>query len=133
MKCRCSYKLLKNLVGLDMLKSVRLMSFCILLLVICVFLISPRYLYAHSLTSLSLNLDDLWRSYKKNNIVRQPSREFPYMNCFRQSARRHNVPLTMLLAVARGESDFNPKSVAQNKNTGNCLWYYANQMAGNCS
>lgn len=38
------------------------------------------------------------------------SREFPYMNCFEDASVKHGVPLPVLLAVARGESDFNPKA-----------------------
>ena len=37
---------------------------------------------------------------------------FPHETCFRRSAIAHKVPMSLLLAVARGESDFNPKAVS---------------------
>ncbi len=40
----------------------------------------------------------------------EPAHRFPHMDCFEQAAERHRVPLTLLLAVARGESDFDPRA-----------------------
>ena len=37
-----------------------------------------------------------------------PRLRFPYDTCFRAAALAHDVPHTLLLAVARGESDFDP-------------------------
>ncbi|RLB68920.1 MAG: hypothetical protein DRH07_11760 [Deltaproteobacteria bacterium] len=56
--------------------------------------------------------EDLWSHYQHYETAILPAKVFPYMECFRQSSRRHKVPLTLLLAVARGESDFNPHSVS---------------------
>lgn len=36
----------------------------------------------------------------------RPAMRFPYQECFERAADRHDLPLTLLLAVARGESDF---------------------------
>lgn len=56
----------------------------------------------------------LWQSYMNNiragHLIDEPRYRFPYESCFRQSAKRHQVPLTLLLAIARGESDFDPKA-----------------------
>ncbi len=57
-------------------------------------------------------LDDAWRQYLTEDAAREPSLEFPYEDCFRRSAATHGLPLTLLLAVARGESDFNPRAVS---------------------
>jgi hypothetical protein len=38
----------------------------------------------------------------------RPALEFPYADCFRKAAAAHELPETLLLAVARGESDFQP-------------------------
>jgi len=54
----------------------------------------------------------LWTHYQLYDTAIAPAKIFPYMECFLRSSRRHNLPLTLLLAVARGESDFNPRSVS---------------------
>ncbi len=35
---------------------------------------------------------------------------YPYASCFEQAALKYDVPLPLLLAVARGESDFDPRA-----------------------
>ncbi len=40
----------------------------------------------------------------------QPGQTFPYMDCFRQAATAERLPLVLLLALARGESDFQPRA-----------------------
>ncbi len=53
-----------------------------------------------------------WRQYAQGAATLEPARRFPYESCFRQAASAHHVPLTLLLAVARGESDFNARAVS---------------------
>lgn len=61
-----------------------------------------------SATSLSDGDADLaWRNYLQNETSLPPSYQFPYSHCFRSSSLAHALPETLLLAVARGESDFN--------------------------
>ena len=48
-----------------------------------------------------------WATYSRDASVRAPAYRFPYHHCFEQAAQRHDMPVTLLLAVARGESDFN--------------------------
>lgn len=40
----------------------------------------------------------------------------PFKQCFHQAARRQNLPVEALIAIAQQESSFNPKAVNQNKN-----------------
>lgn len=47
-----------------------------------------------------------WQNYLRNDTDIEPSYRFPHANCFKVAARTHNLPHTLLLAVARGESDF---------------------------
>lgn len=49
---------------------------------------------------------DAWRKYLKEDIAIEADYRFPHANCFRAAARSHGLPETLLLAVARGESDF---------------------------
>jgi hypothetical protein len=48
-----------------------------------------------------------WQQYLKNDTDIPPSFSFPYSHCFRSASLAHELPETLLLAVARGESDFN--------------------------
>ncbi|MCI0517614.1 MAG: lytic transglycosylase domain-containing protein [Woeseiaceae bacterium] len=48
-----------------------------------------------------------WRNYLQNDTGLPPSYRFPYSHCFRSASLAHALPETLLLAVARGESDFN--------------------------
>lgn len=47
-----------------------------------------------------------WRNYAANDARLAPAMSFPHETCFRSAAIAYDVPLTLLLAVARGESDF---------------------------
>jgi len=55
---------------------------------------------------------DAWRRYLATGADRAPSMQFPYDGCFAAAARRHRLPKTLLLAVARGESNFDPRAVS---------------------
>lgn len=50
--------------------------------------------------------DAAWKNYLKNDTDIAPSLQFPYGSCFKAAAAAYNLPETLLLAVARGESDF---------------------------
>ncbi len=50
-----------------------------------------------------------WMNYMKAP-QQKISAEFPHLACFRQSATRHRLPLPLLLAVARGESNFESRA-----------------------
>ena len=56
------------------------------------------------------DLNDAWAQYLAADSDRQPGVEFPYEECFRRSAATHDLPLTLLLAIARGESDFDSRA-----------------------
>ena len=47
-----------------------------------------------------------WQNYLDNDTQVEPSYRFPHANCFRVAALTHGLPNTLLLAIARGESDF---------------------------
>ena len=52
------------------------------------------------------DLDTAWASYSKNRAHLEPAYRFPYATCFGTAALQYDLPETLLLAVARGESDF---------------------------
>lgn len=56
--------------------------------------------------AVDVSLDRAWREYLVNDASVPPGYTFPYAHCFARSANAHGLPQTLLLAVARGESDF---------------------------
>ena len=50
--------------------------------------------------------DAAWKDYLQNDTDIAPSYRFPHASCFKASAAAYGLPETLLLAVARGESDF---------------------------
>lgn len=61
------------------------------------------------------HVDDLamaWAEFLNEDIEKGPALSFPFEECFRQAASTYRLPLTLLLAVARGESDFEPHAVS---------------------
>jgi hypothetical protein len=53
-----------------------------------------------------------WQLYQAGDARSVPARQFPFHDCFERAAHEYNLPVTLLLAVARGESDFNPRAVS---------------------
>jgi hypothetical protein len=47
-----------------------------------------------------------WRDYANNRSHLEPAYNFPHASCFGKAAIQYDLPETLLLAVARGESDF---------------------------
>jgi len=50
--------------------------------------------------------DAAWKNYLTNDSNLEPSLRFPHASCFRAASATYGIPETLLLAVARGESDF---------------------------
>ena len=53
-------------------------------------------------------LDAAWQQYMASGTTIEPAYRFPYATCFGVAALEYDIPETLLLAVARGESDFEP-------------------------
>jgi len=56
------------------------------------------------------NIESLWRRYLDHEAGLIPTVKYPYDACFRAAAQKYDLPLTLLLAVARGESNFNSRA-----------------------
>lgn len=54
------------------------------------------------------NPERAWQAYAATADTTMPGYRFPYDACFQAASLAHDVPHTLLLAVARGESDFEP-------------------------
>lgn len=60
---------------------------------------------ADALTSHT-ELDAAWSDYSLAGKSSVPAYQFPHASCFKAAAAAYGIPETLLLAVARGESDF---------------------------
>lgn len=54
---------------------------------------------------------DAWRQYADGHET-EPAGPVPFEDCFRQAASAHGLPMALLAAVARGESNFDPDAVS---------------------
>jgi len=52
------------------------------------------------------DLDSAWQHYQDAQSSVEPAFKFPHSTCFDVAAMNYGLPKTLLLAVARGESDF---------------------------
>lgn len=64
---------------------------------------------SHPLPS-TFDLEKNWKQYFTTQAEIEPELRYPHEHCFRQAAEKFELPLTLLLAIARGESDFNPRA-----------------------
>jgi len=55
-------------------------------------------------------LEAKWQNYAITAAQTEPAMRFPFEHCFQRAAATHELPETLLLAVARGESDFKPRA-----------------------
>ncbi len=55
-------------------------------------------------------LQRAWRDYRGVSDTTAAATEFPFTRCFERAAAAHDLPVTLLLAVARAESDFDPRA-----------------------
>lgn len=63
-------------------------------------------------TKDGVDMERRWQSFMQAPDKTKAAREFPYANCFRQAALAHHVPEILLLAVARGESNFEADAIS---------------------
>ena len=52
------------------------------------------------------DLDSAWQDYENNLAAVEPAFKFPHASCFSAAALQHDLPESLLLAVSRGERDF---------------------------
>lgn len=74
-----------------------------------VIVVAGIFLIAMALTAdaAKQDLDAAWQEYSTNRKTLGPAYTFPHSTCFRVAALEYDLPESLLLAVARGESDFN--------------------------
>ncbi len=57
-----------------------------------------------------VNYSDAWAQYLERDAETDPGAAYPFASCFRRASENYRIPYAFLLAVARGESFFNPKA-----------------------
>ncbi len=65
-------------------------------------------LLAMTADAVRTDLDRQWATYASSQTALEPAFTFPHATCFKAAALQYDLPETLLLAVARGESDFEP-------------------------
>ena len=79
-------------------------------LIICLILLGYGQPVFSAVKSKTPDLEALWKQYLATDARKIPTARFPYENCFKSAAQQYDLPLSLLLAVARGESNFNPNA-----------------------
>ena len=79
------------------------------LIIFFIGLVSTVDLLAKKYTG-SLDLGVAWNKFMVTADQIEPVRKFPFESCFEKSSEDYDIPKVLLLALARGESDFNPKA-----------------------
>ena len=55
-------------------------------------------------------LEALWDRYLSDDARKTPNIEYPFEHCFKLASERYSLPLSLLLAISRGESNFNSRA-----------------------
>ena len=77
---------------------------------ICIVLLGYGQPVSSAVKDTVPNIEALWHQYLRNDAAKFPAISYPYDHCFRSAAQKYDLPLSLLLAVARGESNFNPRA-----------------------
>ena len=78
--------------------------------IICICLLGYGQSAFSAVKSNFPDIEDRWKNYLAVDARKIPTTQFPYEDCFKSAALENDLPLSLLLAVARGESNFNPRA-----------------------
>ena len=107
-------------------------SYFLLLLILCLSFAIPLVDEGISLARLKdpgvseEAIIQAWKDFSLKNGESAVKGGYPYMGCFEDASRKYNIPLALLLAVARGESNFDPDA----KSNKGCLGIMQIQWPG---
>jgi hypothetical protein len=79
-------------------------------LMICLMLLGYGQPGFSTVKSNEPDVEALWDRYLSDDIRKSPVIQYPFDGCFKLAAEKYSLPLTLLLAVSRGESNFNPRA-----------------------
>ena len=80
-------------------------------LIVCLTLLMVAVANAKPEASIDASaVEARWQAFFTTAAQSRSAVAFPYADCFKRAAAAHQLPETLLLAVARGESDFKPRA-----------------------
>ena len=79
-------------------------------LMICFLLLGYGQPVFSSAKSNEPDAQALWDRYLSDDARKSPVIRYPFERCFKLASARYSLPLSLLLAVSRGESNFDPKA-----------------------
>lgn len=77
---------------------------------ICLLLLGYGQPGFSSVKSNEPDVEALWDRYLSDDVRKSPAIQYPFKRCFKQASAKYSLPLSLLLAVSRGESNFNPRA-----------------------
>jgi hypothetical protein len=80
-----------------------------IIVICCIAALSIYALSAHA----AVNYRQAWQTYLSRPTPTRFDVVYPHEKCFQQAAGHHNLPVSLLMAVARGESNFNSQAVSK--------------------
>lgn len=90
--------------------------FMLLILYFCVLVCIPKGAEGFKKKIPDMDYNQAWKNYASMKTDALPVKEFPFEACFKKAAKTYGIPVSLVIAFARGESDFNPDA----KSTANC-------------
>ena len=79
-------------------------------LMICLLLLGYGQPGFSSIKTNEPNVEVAWDRYLSDDARKSPAIQYPFERCFKLASARYSLPLSLLLAVSRGESNFNPRA-----------------------
>ena len=79
-------------------------------LAICLLLLGYGQPVFSSIKNTEPDVEALWDRYLSNDARKIPIIRYPFERCFKLASAKYDLPLSLLLAVSRGESNFNPRA-----------------------
>ena len=79
-------------------------------LMICLLLLGYGQPVFSAVKSNEPDVGELWERYLSDDVRKSPVIQYPFERCFKLASARYSLPLSLLLAVSRGESNFNPRA-----------------------
>jgi hypothetical protein len=78
------------------------------------------------------DLQQRWQSYRAQSAALAPVGDFPWRSCFQRAAASYGLPESLLLAIASGESNFDPAARSDKDAVGlmQILWPQTGQHLG---
>ena len=79
-------------------------------LLICLLVLGYGPPVYSTINSKEPDIEARWDRYLSDDAGKIPAIRYPFERCFKLASVRYGLPLSLLLAVSRGESNFNPRA-----------------------